>query len=828
MAGERKQVTLTIDDREVTVPDGTLIIRAAEGIGTYIPRFCDHPYLAPLGACRQCLVEIEGQRKPLTACTTPVAEGMIVKTQFTSEMAADSQEGVLELLLINHPLDCPMCDKGGECPLQDQALAYGPGGSRYVDPKRRFVKPVPISPLVYLDRERCVLCARCTRFASEISGDPFIELFERGALEQVAIFEDEPYESVFSGNVIQICPVGALTSAQFRFKARPFDMVSTPSVCNHCSAGCNIVTQTRRDQIVRVLAADNAEVNEVWSCDKGRFGHAYVQRPERVTEPLVRKSGEFVAVSWAEALRVVVSRIDEAKRTGVRTAALSGGRLADEDAFAFSRFARTVLGTNDVDQRLRAGSAEEDEILGRILTTADTSYGDLESAKAIVVVGSDVQQESPIVFLRIHKAATRRGAVVLEVGARATALARRSGARAVLCPPGTEAGVLLGVASELAARGIATIDEPLRVDATGPNATALLDQSRASAGDIGALADSLAAAGPDAVILCGDRLAQSPGALAAAWNLSLTLGARFVWLPRRAGARGGLRAGVHPGLLPGGRAVTDAAARAEVEQVWGATISPEAGRDARAILEAAPELGVLLLAGVDPTTDFGDATLGRRALDQGPFVIALDLLLTESSRRASVVLPANAFAEREGTLTDWEGRSQSFAPAVTPAGVSRPDWEILSLIANEAGVGFPRTLAELRREMRSLERDHVEPTRVPLPAPHLRRLDEHRPFTLSTYPLLLDAGTMLLGATDLLETSEGGFVEIGRSDAERLGVEAGDRLRVVSACGAVEAPARIGALADRCVFVPANNFGARGLSLLDAGEPVTLVSVEKV
>ena len=828
MAAERKPVTLTIDGREVTVPDGTLIIRAAEGIGTYIPRFCDHPYLAPLGACRQCLVEVEGQRKPLTACTTPVTEGMSVKTQFTSEMAADSQEGVLELLLINHPLDCPMCDKGGECPLQDQALAYGPGGSRFIDQKRRFVKPVPISPLVYLDRERCVLCARCTRFADEISGDPFIELFERGALEQVAIFEDEPYESVFSGNVIQICPVGALTGSQFRFKARPFDMVSSPSVCNQCSSGCNTVIQTRRDQIVRVLAADNAEVNEVWTCDKGRFGFAYVQRPERISEPLVRKEGEFVAVSWAEAIRVVTERLDGAKRAGTPTAALSGGRLADEDAYALSRFARTVLGTNDIDQRMRAGSAEEDSIVEQVVSGAATSYGDLESAKAIVVVGSDLQQESPIVFLRVHKAATRRGAVVFEVGARKTALGGRTRARSVLCPPGTEAGVLLGIASELAARGSVGVDDALRADATGPNATTLLDQSRASAGDIGALADALASAGPDAVIICGDRLAQSPGALAAAWNLSLSLGTRFVWLPRRAAVRGGLQAGVHPGLLPGGRRVDDAAARAEVEQVWGGTIPSSPGRDARSILEASADLGLLLLAGVDPATDFGDATLGRRALERAPFIVAQDLLMTESSRRAHVVLPANAFAEREGTLTDWEGRAQGFLPAVTPAGVSQADWEILSLLANEAGVGFPRTLAELRREMAALQRGVLERSRVDMPSPHLRRLDEHRPFTLLTYPLLLDAGTMLLGAADLLETSEGAFVQIGRADAERLGVAAGDRVRVESACGSVEAPVRIGMLADRCVFVPANNIGARGLSMLDAGEPITLVTVEKV
>jgi NADH-quinone oxidoreductase subunit G len=822
-----KNVTLTIDGRELTVAAGTLIIRAAEHVDTYVPRFCDHPYLAPLGACRQCLVEVEGQRKPLTACTTPVAEGMIVKTQFTSEMASDAQEGVLELLLINHPLDCPMCDKGGECPLQDQALAYGPGGSRFIEPKRRFVKPVPISPLVYLDRERCVLCARCTRFANEISGDPFIELFERGALEQVAIFEDEPYESVFSGNVIQICPVGALTSETFRFKARPFDMASQRSVCNHCASGCNTIVQSRRDEIVRVLAADNAEVNEVWTCDKGRFGHAYVQRPERITEPMIRKEGDFVAVSWAEAMRVVVEEIQAARRSGKRTAALSGGRLADEDAYALSRFARTVLATNDIDYRMRAGSAEEDEILARVTRGPGTTYADLEHAKAIVVVGSDPQQESPIVFLRIRKAATRHGAQVFEIGGRATPLSR--GGHSLLCPPGTEAGVLLGAAAELARRDVGEWAPELRDAVAGPNASALREQSHTTAEQISGLADALASAGADAVILAGERLAQAPGALAAAWNLALVTGARFAWLPRRSGSRGAVWAGVHPQLLPGGRRVSSDADRRALEQVWGVPVSAQPGRNAREILDTVGETGVLFLAGVDPAADFGDATLGARALDAAPFLVAQDLFLTESSRRANVLLPALASAERDGTITDWEGRPQMFGMAVPPAGVSRPDWEILSLIANEAGVAFPRTRDELRREMESLQLPIEDPAPVEMPSIPMRRLDEHHPFTLLTYPLLLDAGTMLIGANELLETAQQPFVEIGRADAERLGIATGDMVRVASACGRVEAPARVtNQMADRCVFVPATQIGLRGLGLLDAGEPVTLVRVEKL
>ena len=288
MSPQAETVTVTIDGIELAVPAGTLVIRAAEQVGVTIPRFCDHPLLDPVAACRQCLVEIEGMRKPMTACSTVVTDGMDVRTHLTSETAAVAQRAQLEFLLINHPLDCPQCDKGGECPLQDQALAHGPANSRFVDQKRSYVKPVAISPLIALDRERCVLCARCTRFAQQISGDPFIELFERGALEQVAIYEDDPYHSYFSGNIVQICPVGALTASTYRFRSRPFDLRSTSGVCNHCSAGCNLRVDTRRGHIQRQLAGENMAVNEMWNCDKGRFGFAWVDHEQRLRAPHTR------------------------------------------------------------------------------------------------------------------------------------------------------------------------------------------------------------------------------------------------------------------------------------------------------------------------------------------------------------------------------------------------------------------------------------------------------------------------------------------------------------------------------------------------------------
>ncbi len=363
-----------------------MIIRAAEMIGTQIPRFCDHPLLDPVGgACRQCIVEVEGQRKPVASCTTPVADGMVVTTQLTSPVAEKAQRGVMELLLINHPLDCPVCDKGGECPLQNQAMSTGRTESRFGEEKRTYPKPIPLSSEILLDRERCVLCARCTRFSGQIAGDPFIDLLERGALQQVGIYANEPFESYFSGNTIQVCPVGALTSTAYRFRARPFDLVSSPpSVCEHCADGCAQRTDHRRGKVLRRLAGgDDPEVNEEWNCDKGRFAFTYTTQGDRITTPpLIRNAdGELIPASWPMALDLVARSFAQARGdAGV----LVGGRSTLEDAYAYGKFARVALATNNIDFRIRAHSAEEAGFLsahvaGRTLEESVT-YQDLESA----------------------------------------------------------------------------------------------------------------------------------------------------------------------------------------------------------------------------------------------------------------------------------------------------------------------------------------------------------------------------------------------------------------------------------------------------------------
>ncbi|MFZ2166452.1 MAG: NADH-quinone oxidoreductase subunit NuoG, partial [Propionibacteriaceae bacterium] len=409
------EVTLFIDGIQVSVPKGTMAIRAAEKLGIAIPRFCDHPLLDPQGACRECMVEVpdagngRGFPKPQTSCTLEVAPNMQIKTQNTSPVAAKAQSGILEFLLINHPLDCPICDKGGECPLQNQAMSNGRGETRYEGVKRTFPKPVSISAQILLDRERCVLCARCTRFSEQISGDPFIALVERGALQQVGMYADQPYDSYFSGNVIQICPVGALTSTDYRFVSRPFDLVSTPVTCEHCAAGCQLRTDHRHYQVKRRLAGDAPEVNEEWSCDVGRFAFRSGHLDDRLATPLVRKDDVLVPASWAEAIDVAVAGL---KKAGSAVGVLTGGRLTLEDAYGYAKFTRAVLGTNDIDCRARVASTEEAdflaaEVAGRRLGDGVT-YADLGAASKVILVGFEPEEESPIVFLRLRKAVRKK------------------------------------------------------------------------------------------------------------------------------------------------------------------------------------------------------------------------------------------------------------------------------------------------------------------------------------------------------------------------------------------------------------------------------------
>ena len=751
-------VTITIDDATLSVPKGTLVIRAAEMIGVQIPRFCDHPLLEPVGACRQCLVEVEGQRKPMASCTTSVTPGMVVRTQVTSEAADSAQRGVMELLLINHPLDCPVCDKGGECPLQNQAMSTGRAETRFTDVKRTFPKPISLSTEVLLDRERCVLCARCTRFSNQIAGDPFIELLERGALQQVGIAPGEAFDSYFSGNTVQICPVGALTGTAYRFRARPFDLVSSPSVCEHCASGCAQRTDHRRGVVLRRLAGDDPAVNEEWNCDKGRWAFTYARVGDRITTPLVRDDGQLRPASWPEAIGRAGAGL-----AGRRFGVLVGGRSTVEDAYAYAKFARIVLRTNDIDFRSRPHSAEEADFLTACVAgQSGVSYAALGSASMVVLAGFEPEDESPIIFLRLRKAVRTRGLPV-----------------ATIAP--------------FTSRGSAKLDARLIATVPGGEAAAL---------------DSLAGRLPaGAIILVGERLATSPGALTAAARLAADPGVRLAWIPRRAGERGAVEVGCLPTLLPGGRPVADPVARQNISRSWNVDDLPAApGRDTSAILEGAANgvLGGLLVGGVEPA-DLADPDGALAAIEAAGFVVSLELRESAVTALADVVFPVAPVAEKAGSFLDWEGRFRPFDAALSSN--AGPDLRVLAALADELGVDLGmRSSDEARAEMLRLGVwDGQRPAMPELRAPAAPR-PEAGEAVLAGWRMLLDDGRLQDGEPYLAGTARLPVARLSAATAAGMGAPAA--VTVSTWRGSVTLPLEITEMADDVVWLPLNSPGS--------------------
>ncbi|EON25424.1 MULTISPECIES: NADH-quinone oxidoreductase subunit G [Nocardioides] len=783
-------VTVTIDGVQVSVPPNTLVIRAAEQVGVQVPRFCDHPLLAPVGACRQCLVDIPdaGNGKPIpkpqASCTLPVAEGMVVETQVTSKVADKAQQGVMEFLLINHPLDCPVCDKGGECPLQNQAMSHGRGETRFEGVKRTFPKPINLSAQILLDRERCIVCQRCTRFTDEIAGDPFIEMVERGAQQQVGIADDAPFLSYFSGNTIQICPVGALTSAEYRFRSRPFDLVSTPGVAEHDACGAAIRIDHRRGKVMRRLAGNDPEVNEEWISDKDRFAFHYARQDDRLTHPMVRdEDGQLRPASWPEAFAVAARGL----RAAGASAVLTGGRVTAEDAYAYAKFARVALGTNDIDFRARPHSAEEADFLASFVAlSSEVSYADLESASVVVLAGLEPEDEAATIFLRLRKASKGRTKVVALAPYTTRGLAKMNG-RLVATVPGTEAEALSALAN----------DGETALDAGG-------------------------------VILVGERLAQSHGALTAALELARTTGARLAWVPRRAGDRGAVEAGCLPTLLPGGRPASEASARVDAAAAWGVESLPDtAGRDGNAIVAALVkgDLGGLVIGGVDPD-DTADPAATRTAIESAQFVVSLEQRMTDVAALADVVLPVAPVADKAGTFLTWEGRPRPFEAVFTnPA--SLPDLRILAGIADELGtpLGF-RTVHEVRTEMAVMGAwDGPRPT-LTLGKEPRRPKARAGALALSTWKQLLDLGSMQHGDVNLAATARPAVARINQAAHDALfGLHQGPALVTLSGDrGSVTLPVEVADLPDGAVWVPASSFG-RGV-LADLASPGSSVTVK--
>jgi NADH-quinone oxidoreductase subunit G len=638
---QQKVIQLTVDGREIKAAEGTMLVDAAKYGDVEIPYFCYQPKLGhPVGACRMCLVEIEGIPKLQTSCSTPVKDGMVVHTQ--TERVHTAQNAVVEFLLVNHPLDCPVCDKGGECPLQDITFGWGLGRSRFIEPKRHFVKPLSLSPVIAIDRERCILCYRCVRFSQEVAEDYQLIFAERGADTFVATHDGHPYVAPFSGNIIELCPVGALTSKAYRFRARPWDVEGAGGVCMLCPAQCNVDFTVRDEKLTRVTSRDpfNEDVEDGWLCDKGRFAYQAIHVDNRITAPMVRDGGELRTVSWERALQTAAGLARHKGRVG----ALVGGQATNEEGFLMNRLMREGLESGDLDCRV---SGAEDPDLMRSLTapSLQATVPDLEFAHTVLVVGCELMDEAPVLDLRIRKGVRRRGVQLAVLSARPSAL--DADAQVVIrCDPNGEAGFLRRLASELPG------------EAGSP------------------LARLLRQGGEDIVIVYGERMdpASLPSLLLIAEVLGLADrdGAGLLEIPAFANGRGLREAGVLPGSGPGYRSLDGAP-----------------GRGARAIAKAAAggEITALHLFETDPLRDQPDAALWSQALDKAALVVAHASVLTDGLREhANVIFPADTYAEKEGTVVHPDGRLQRLRTAIGHPNEVRPGWWVVSEIAKRCGL----------------------------------------------------------------------------------------------------------------------------------------------
>jgi NADH-quinone oxidoreductase subunit G len=675
-------IAVEINGREVIAQKGELLIDVAERAGSYIPRFCYHERMKPVGMCRMCLVEVDTGRGPALqpSCMLECTPGMKVDTE--SAITKKAQDGVLEFLLVNHPLDCPVCDKGGECPLQDQTMAFGPGESRFVEEKRHKEKPIPISDLVLLDRERCILCDRCTRFAKDVAGDPLIHFIHRGNNTEVNTFPDEPFASYFSGNTVQICPVGALTASTYRFKARPWDLETTESTCQTCSVGCRISIDSSRDEVQRFSGVDIDPVNWGWLCDKGRFASQVVTSDQRLSAPLVRTGDGLVAARWSDALRVAADALSGASSPN-SIGVIGGARLTNEDAYAWAKLVKGVLGTDNFDAQLGDGLPAE-AVLGLPRATIDDVCA---PGGTVLLIAPDVKEELPVLFLRLRHAAVEDNVSLIEVSPRSTGLSSLT--RSSLHPRPGETGELVRalVAGAAVDREIAGIP----------------------ADEVNAVRDLLAAAGPLTVVLGRPSVAESatPFVDAAAALLEARPDTTFLSALRRANVHGALDMGLAPGLLPGRVTLDDA--RDWYSVAW-PTVPVSRGLDTEGILRAAADgrVDVLVLLGADPLADFPDADLAERGLTGARTVIAIDTVLNSSSRRADVVLAAAGFAEKAGTTTNIEGRVSTLSQRVTPPGTARADWMLAGELAVRLGadLGFA-SFADVLAEISAIVPSHL-------------------------------------------------------------------------------------------------------------------------
>jgi NADH-quinone oxidoreductase subunit G len=901
-----KLVTVTIDDTTVQVPAGTLVTDAAQVAGIEIPVFCYHPKLTPVGMCRMCLgevglpsrsretgqIEVDEYGKPVirflpklqATCTTEVSDGMVIRTK--SEVVKVSRQAVLEFILSSHPLDCPVCDKGGECPLQDLTYSYGPGRSRFdYEDKFHFEKPIPLGPLVALDRERCIQCARCTRFQDEIAGDPVLGFEHRSRGIEIVTYSDPPFNSKFSGNTTDICPVGALTSRDFRFRGRVWELTDTRSICPYCAVGCNIIVGHRAGQIRRIMPRENNAVNEIWICDKGRFGHHFVNSPDRLTTPLVRKDGELVAVAWPEALELVADRLRALRDQHGPDAlgGISGDRVANEDLYVFQRFVRTVMGTNNVDHWRQPRELAGNDLIAQVGMGSGTNLMDLGAGDALLVVGADVEEETPILFLRM-KQASKQGAYLVVANGRPTKLARYANDD-LMIPYGSETHFVLGllkavlegnlVKSDFVSQRTSGIDK-LKAGLTNFDLASLAETAGVSVDDLRRIAKALTEAGNlivsfgrDAMITGGGRALMQALAnlLIVAGHVGHANNGLLPLLPHN-NSQGAADMGMCPTWLPGYQRVDDADVRRRFGEVWGVEPPASSGLDAEAMIGNTRGLFIM---GADPVGDRPDL---REVFEKLDLLVVHELFLTETARLADVVLPAAAFAERDGTFTNTERRVQRLWKGFDPPGEAKPDWDSLTDLAHLMGARFAYAnaegvmdeIAEVVPIYAGLQYHHLSaqmptgirtrphfvyegtsfvnpqdegrrwPVRAEDPDARLEIVwlaPPERPAPNADFPLLVvphkrlyDDGTLIERSRILEVWVPTPLVYLNQADAKALGVADGQSVNVVSSAGQLALTARVnGQVPAGVALVPQGLEGAN-VSELGLADGVVWARVE--
>ncbi|MGI9057280.1 MAG: NADH-quinone oxidoreductase subunit NuoG [Ktedonobacteraceae bacterium] len=674
MPEEKKDelIHLTIDDIPVAVPPGTLVWAAARQIGLEIPIYCYHPKMPPLGACRMCFVEIEKVPKPpQTACTTVVSEGMIVHTK--TDKVLKARKGILEFLLISHPLDCPVCDKGGECDLQDFTLRHGPGGTRFNQYKRHFLKPIPVSDNVMLDRERCILCQRCTRFSSEISMDNGLVMISRGYKMEVGTAPDHAFDSVFSGNTVEMCPVGALTASSYRFKARPWDLKHTASVCNNCSVGCNIRVDVRVDKIMRNMSRTNDAIDDGWLCDRGRWDFEYVNSPQRLRTPLIRRNGKLETATWDEAFYKITTRLRDisAKHGATSIGGIGSTRTTNEEAYLFQKLLRDVLGTPNVDHHHGYFPGPRDPLTGKPWMMTN-SIAEIEQASHIVLIAADPYHRQPILDLRIKKA-MKAGAKIFIVNANETELDRFAVQKITVPAQSAGAAAKVLLSSVVRQETMKAPDESLRSRMLQKDAT-IRGHEEMLGTEVTAQLRDLAheiAEARGAIILYDEMATLEPGCENLAVDLQTLavitanidrpgtgVGPLFV----AANSLGVRDMGLLPDALPGYKPV------------------PENGLSYTEMLNS-PDIKALYIMGTNPVAH-GALQQRSPALE---FLIVQDMELTETAQLADVVLPAVTFAEKDGSMTNIDHHVQAIRRALRPLPGAKADWEIITEIARRSG-----------------------------------------------------------------------------------------------------------------------------------------------